>query len=885
MLNIKCLILILLYFLSGCKKEYVVDADRIPTNGIVLTSWQMLGPFPDKMDNYLYFDNLKQMGFSEDRITFKEYHEIAFSDTIRKNQFYRSDSSYVVDFNKIFGYTKGNSIKANVYCACVIRSTRKRNLRLNFSADNGSKIWLNHQLVHEYNCKYSQGLNYYQHYIPLNLEKGDNFLLIKVNNTGLRWEMFAAIEQESSNGLRKNQIAYLVKHGKNFLDRSVINDSTLYLNHFLPSDEGLFSVKESNNHILFSDSIHDLSKKYGKDVSGLPKGLYTASLSVRNITCTQKLFIGNIVDDIGKLIKSIQQCRTDEATMRNIEALTFRYNHLMKPENAGNKFEWDKKLILIYENLNRYYKNIRNKMDPDFEAFGGLLKSYVSRIDNGTQYYQIFVPKSYSKGKPMPMVIEMPKYMQRFNSPLETFRFANIHLIETFEDLADKYNMIILDPGCRSVKVNTNAIDEADLWENLEDVKKYFTIDTTRIFLRGACLSARTALRLATKYPDKFAAISFTAPELSLSKNKNIWVQQNEPINYLGNITYMPVLNIHAVNDAHSPISGSESLMEEAKKTGMKKFTYNKLPFELKTYYDEEYFDDVFSFYSKYSVDYKPKEIRFSTSQLKYNKSFWITLNCIVSAKNANIRGRIENNRITILSENVISYTLDLTTLPYNKTKELVLNENNKEVYRGIPVNSSMMINPQVKPKGVFIKKHEVEGPFAHIFSKPFIAVTGTNGNAEENKRMQMVTDTINRYWKLKYYSPCRTKRDKDITEADLKNYSLLLIGSPTTNYIFKKFGQYLPVSIKDNSVTIGKNRVNGIDLCFYVIFPNPENTNNYIGIIGGNHIVNLTIGVEEPEKKLIFNDIANYGWNDYSIWESSTLKIASSGYLNFYWH
>lgn len=222
--------------------------------------------------------------------------------------------------------------------------------------------------------------------------------------------------------------------------------------------------------------------------------------------------------------------------------------------------------------------------------------------------------------------------------------------------------------------------------------------------------------------------------------------------------------------------------------------------------------------------------------------------------------------------------------MPYETTKTLVITENNKEVYRSIPNTSSITINPQSKPKGVYAKSHHVEGPFAHIFSKPFIVVAGTSGNKKESARIQMTINTLNKDWKFKYYSPCRVKSDKSITQTDIENYSLLLIGSPKTNLIFEKFGKQLPLIVTDNSVTIGNNKVNGTDLSFYAVAPNPYSSTNYIGIIGSNNVNSLTLRGEEQDNGYLFNDISNFGWYDYSIWASFTAEKLSNGYFDSDW-
>src|SRR5690606_24616684 len=136
----------------------------------------------------------------------------------------------------------------------------------------------------------------------------------------------------------------------------------------------------------------------------------------------------------------------------------------------------------ILENLFIQNNILQGKPESRY-ATGSILRSYKSKIDNGAQYYILHVPTSYKHGQAIPLVIEMSKLMKWFPSPVETNRFANISLIEHFNDLANKYNMIVVEPGNRTVdKPNYNNIDEEDLWENIADIKSSYTIDTTRLF-------------------------------------------------------------------------------------------------------------------------------------------------------------------------------------------------------------------------------------------------------------------------------------------------------------------------------------------------------------------------------------------------------------------
>ncbi|MGD1045417.1 MAG: hypothetical protein ABR936_08850 [Bacteroidota bacterium] len=882
------MILVLAIFFAGCHNNVSYDVNKMPDEGMLLNKWQILGPFPaDKEEHFLEVDNLHQFGLDEATITFDEFTHIQPKNSPHtfKNQFLVS-SNYKTDFNKIFGYTDSTTINGNVYCACVLQSDKERKLKLNFSSDDGSKVWLNHKLILNYDR--NGKINYYDNYIDLNLIEGDNLLLIKVNNVRLGWEMFVAVEEETKERTNRFKKTFAREYGKYYLQRSVVTNDSLSLNEGIPPEKYVLTLTTQNNDQVLCDSA---SGAYSPPwvISKLKDGLNSSTLYARSETFSESFYKGDIIKAIDRIIKRIQDFHLDTDAKRNTDALAYRYRHLLKPENMGKdatqKREWDKKMIFLFSSLNHYYNNLSKGLDPESGATGGLLKTYISPIDDGIQYYQLFIPKNYRKANSIPLVIELPKFMAWHPSPLETYRFANIGLFELFEDMADKYNVIILDPGGRTVdKSNMNTIDEADLWEAIGDVRKKYNIDTTRIYLRGACLACRAALKLAIKYPDRFAAMAFIAPELTVSTIDNVYLQQNEPLNYLKNITNLPLLVIHSKIDPHSPVFVSEKLNEDAREVGLKQFTYRRLLMEFQTYYSGVYMEDVFDFFSKYSLNPSPNELSFSTSQLKYNKSFWVSLNKIDAAKNASIHAKIDNNILTISKENIESYTIDLKSLPYSKDKPLTIFDNGKKVFDEIAEKQSITINPQYNSNKSFTKNQYIEGPFAHAFTVPFTVVLGTIGNKQETKNIQALADTINKYWMLRYYTGCRIRRDKDIVEKDIAEYSLLLIGTPQSNSIFKRLAEQLPIKINNNSIEIGEKKTDGSELGFYLVYPNPENLNKYVGVIGYNNPSAISLGYEDDGKSRYFDDVSNYGWYDFKIWDEKTANEKLSGYFDYYW-
>lgn len=876
--------LVVMYALAlvGCRNETAYDLDTMPAEGMLLNTWRILGPFPaNGKDHFLDADNLRQFGFDESAITYDEFAGINPKSAPQPmiNQLIKSDD-YRIDFNRIFNYSNSTTISGNVYCACVLSSDTERKLKLNFSSDDGSKVWLNHQLL--FARDRIGGIKYYEFYIDLNLHKGDNFLLIKVNNRASGWELFAAVEEENQPRASRAKRTFALEFGSYFLQKSVITNDSLSFVDNLPPEQYVLTLATPDRRIIRSDTVLNINNPVW-NISALRDGLYSSTLLARGDTCSELFYKGDIARAISGVLNKIQRFHVAPDTKRNIDALAYRFRHLLKPENTRDR-HWDKKMIFELTSLTQYEHNLNNGLDPESNFVGGMLKAYVSRIDNGIQYYQLFVPKTYRKDHPLPLIVELPKFMTRHPSPLETYRFANARLFALFEIMADTYNVIILDAGCRTIDhTNMNTIDETDFWEALGDVRKRYSIDTTRLYLRGACLSCQEALKLAVKYPDTFAALSMVAPEFEPSPVKNMYLHQNDPLNYFKNLTNLPMFTIHSVFDPHSPVRTGDSLAQLAKELGMKNYVYWRLPVEFKTYYSEEYFEDIFSFLLKYRLNPSPNEIFFSSSQLKYNKSFWLTLNRIPSTGDASIHANIDGTTLTIQKENVGSYTIDLQTLPYSKDKQLTIIDNGSTVFSAIASEPSFTCNP-LHDGSALAKTREIEGPLAHIFTVPFIVVPGTTGNARENKMLREWADTLNAYWMLRYFSGCRIKFDRDITNNDVQHFSLLLLGTPQSNSLFKKWQKSLPAKIENTSVEIGRNKSTGSKLGFYFIYPNPDNPAAYVGVIGYNNPSAISLANEDDGRNRTFNDVSNYGWFDYKIWDASTSQTLSSGYFDSYW-
>lgn len=878
------ILIFLCVIFSSCSNDpSVYQVDAIDKDGIILKRWRVLGLFKteaaenDLEKNYLTADK------DESAITyqeFKNYKSLAPYQNIH-SQAVEVKEGVITDFNKIFGIEEDKSGKAVTYAACLIKSSKEQKLKLNFSSSDRTKIWLNHHLI--FKDERGSGLHPYQNYLDIQLQEGSNFLLVKTVNISKKWVMFASVEKESQESIKRHKKNFELQYGNLFLSRNIIENDTIKLTWGIPQNNYQLNILTDKNLLL------NIKPDQNINISQLPDGFYKTLLYTPQDTFSSRFYkTTNITASFNEVIKAIEKSLAGKKSL-NVDALLHRYKLLMEPKNLPNagfeKRSWDRRMLFILENLINE-EEILNKKTENKNVKGTLLRSYLSKIDSGAQYYILHVPEGYAKDKPIPLVIEMPKLMKWFPSPVETNRFANIDLIEYFSDMANKYNMIVAEPGGRTVdKPNYNNIDETDLWETINDIKKQYHIDTNRIFLRGACRASYDALKIAVRHPGKFAAIATVAPEIipkSAEANKNIWLHHNDPFNFLANIKDMPFYNIHSVLDTHMHVSNSERLNKLAKQTGLKRFKYRKPSNEFETYYSDEYMNDIFSFFSGSKGIRQPGSLHFSTDLLKYNQSHWVKLNKITAGKTAVIDADIKNNTLSVKRSNILSYTIDLTKLPYNKTETLTIYDNGKRVFQGSCTAPKLRVS--VKSSNVGLHKNAVvEGPFASVFGKPFTVVRSTEGSEEDLFQINELVQKLNADWEHRYYTKFKVKTDKEITAKDLTTSNLLFIGLADQNSYLNKIKKHLPLSIGKDHISIGRQSMRGKNLGFYMIYPNPFNTRKCVAIVGFNNSDSFNLRSERRPTD-VFNDISDYGWYDYKIWDNLLPEKATSGYFNAEW-
>ena len=195
--------------------------------------------------------------------------------------------------------------------------------------------------------------------------------------------------------------------------------------------------------------------------------------------------------------------------------------------------------------------------------------------------YRLFVPSRWTPATKLPMLVTL----RAGNTVDGPYRAGN-DLVK----VAEQRGFIVVTPmgyrglsqpyyGSRYTIARPNAPAPAAGWTEQEDqraeqdvlyvmdlVTQEYNVDASRVYLHGQNPSASGALYLASKYPDKFAAVVVSSGPI---------VFDNYPFaNIKGK---MALLVIHGDQDTTNPMAASQKMAEAAKAAGVDA-TYATVP-------------------------------------------------------------------------------------------------------------------------------------------------------------------------------------------------------------------------------------------------------------------------------------------------------------------
>jgi len=571
----------------------------------------------------------------------------------------------------------------------------------------------------------------------------------------------------------------------------------------------------------------------------------------------------------------------------------------------------------------QYAEALSGGKDPFATRTGPFVKAYVSRVDASLQPYAIYVPRDYDPARSYPLVISLHggganhvlnlrRVFGKGNKPDE----PDVEAMKYFPPLPDA-DFIVASPYARGT-MGYAGMAEKDVFRVIEEVKKYYRIDEDRLYLTGHSMGAVGTWQIALEHPDMFAAIACVsgvtdteeaAKQYGMIKSswglyeRAWWAAIRQVLPLLDNARHFPVFCYHGQNDPYVNPHHSREAVARLKELGYE-VSYTEFPGVGHTDgCDHAYADArIFPILERFRLVRKPRDVVFKTTNLAHNKAFWVRIDSFVQwPAMAALRCEIaDDGAVIVNTEMVGQYTLFVDEMPVHDKTDLRIVSDGQRIDVPIPGSTVTLYRSTPSPGASALwsperpaftpelrKRGGLEGPIHDAFGSQCTLVTPSGGANVEHKarvrelaledaRWHTVMPGLGWIWDADVHFP--VKSDLEVTRQDIEDTNLVIYGNSETNLVLAEINAQMPVRFDGSRVLCGTDALEGEDLAFVCIYPNPLNPARYVVVFGSRTAVGIGLIRYLPLKLpdfIIFR--AREGTSDGP-------EILKCGYFDRYW-
>jgi hypothetical protein len=588
------------------------------------------------------------------------------------------------------------------------------------------------------------------------------------------------------------------------------------------------------------------------------------------------------------------------------------------PESARSSVEWDIQELTSALGRNdgdlgyletraaeaeRVVPGVLEGKDPYVGRSGVLHKAYRSRLDGSLQPYLVNVPRKPPKGKvgypvifaihglngepgqALRTVVGLAPDREKMNAPYEMRHLPPL----------PTYNALIVAPDGYG-NSGQRLPGEDDVLRVLEEIEAVYPVDPSRVTITGYSLGGTVSFVVPLHYPSLFAAsgplcgypnfsewpIIRDAPKLPWEE---VLVARKSIVHYAENGMYLPLFMIHGGQDGPH-------------RSRMMADRYHELGYRRTLDVQDDLDHDVWDYgYDKGKMvgwlrarvrPEHPKRLRFVTGEARYDQNRWVkVLGIADDEKFASVDAEWddESKRMVVTTKNVAALALDSKEAGVADGAALVVDGKSLGTVGGevayVEYTVGAPARVEKEPSRVGKKRAGVAGPIDDVQRHAAIVVYGTQ-RADETEANRLVADHLATILHSTLHFP--VKSDAVVTEDELANKSVILVGRPATNKITALFASSFPITFEANAVTVRKKRHEGADVGVAVIQPNPKNADEYLVLYAG---VNRAGTLEARHLPQLVPDFIVYDKRITALREALTLgkvKVRDGGFFDASW-
>jgi pimeloyl-ACP methyl ester carboxylesterase len=572
-----------------------------------------------------------------------------------------------------------------------------------------------------------------------------------------------------------------------------------------------------------------------------------------------------LLDGAGKLGGEIEKLRGELKGRSNALALlpdiqifqkavdwAVRYNEIFNTTN-----EVPAARNLLKQGLERV-QQLRDGKPLWISATGLVVRGYVSRLDGSVQPYGLVVPASFNPNSAQPYRVDL--WFHGRDETLTELKFLSQRQRDPGQ--FTPRNAIVLHTYSRYCNGQKLA-GEVDVFEALADVRKNYFIDENRLVVRGFSLGGAACWQIAAHYPGRWAAaapgagFSETPDFLKVFQNEKmqpawyeqtLWHQYNAT-DYALNFFNLPTVAYSGEIDRQKQAA---DVMATAMRAEGMELTHIIGPRTAHAYHPaaKVEVDRRIDSIVEQAHDPMPRQIRFTTWTLRYNRCAWLHVDGLDKHwTQARVSADIGvSNTLSITTENVSALSVNMAPglCPFTPSQRVRVLIDGKEL-SGPTVPSDKSWEVQfyklgarwfvgTSPEKGYYKQPGLQGPIDDAFMGSFLVVRPTGKSANEKISSWVASELAHftNEWRRHFRGDARVKDDTDVTTNDIAAHTLVLWGDPESNQLIAKVAEQLPIRWSGSDVTVGKKKFAVANHLPLFIHPNPLNPSRYVVLNSG---------------------------------------------------
>ncbi len=559
-------------------------------------------------------------------------------------------------------------------------------------------------------------------------------------------------------------------------------------------------------------------------------------------------------------------------------AWALRYEATLSPKDA----------TLVRKALDHGLRRAGDAEQPWAKKKGKVARGYRSAVDQSVQPYGLIIPIGYDPAKP----IRLDVVLHGSQLPNGMSELRHIDRFDDNDDPAAKgpdQEFIELHPLGR-VENGYRYAGETDVFEAIEAVCKSYAIDRKRIVMRGMSMGASGTWHLGLKNPDRFVALGpycgyvdthkfSETPIKTFAKVGPLPDYQEKTLTMLDSMDYAAnagvVPAVAAIGDKDVFWDCHVIMGKAMEQEGLK--MVNLISPGTGHVIDPPIFKEQMRQIGEHvakGLDPAPKEIRFVTWTLKYNRCFWVELLRLKEHYvRAEIRARMGDGVIQVDEpKNIRSFALHRPAARVRVGKSEIDSAGKNPIWLEERDGAWQL----VEKFSLDEKRPGLQGPIDDAFSAPFLCVrgTGTPWNEAVQKQADAALNRFAEEWRFWFRGELPVKDDAQVSGEDLGSRHLILFGDPGSNRWISSALPRLPLTWTREEVRLRGKTYSAAEHLPLLISTNVLVPNRYVVINSGHTF-------HPPELKINYLFFPRLG--DWAVLKADG-SVADAGLFDEHW-